>query len=308
MSITNRTFDIGHDLSESLALADASGLNFPHIADWGYRFSSWALDVPENGHVWLNGDAKIIGWVVMQTPFWAIDCIAGTNAPSSLYAEMIEWAVNRARDMSREKIGRPMWFLSIGAHRGKERSTLEASGLEDVSDVGEDSWSKVILELTDESRLEPVKLPAGLTIRSLNVQNELQKYVDLHREVFASESMTIRWRERTTLLPEYQNVLDLVVVDDHGDLQGFCVGWLRRLVSGEIVGQVEPMGVRQKQRGKRLSRQLMTTAIKLFRELGAKRVFVETDVQRIEAMAAYRATGYSVLHDVLVYKHTVPQT
>jgi GNAT superfamily N-acetyltransferase len=218
---------------------------------------------------------------------------------------MLRWAKARAAEMAAQGEGRPMWFVSIDANCTRERHQLETQGFEDISDVGEDSWSKVLFELTDTNALKSVQLPAGLALRSLNPNAEIQKYVDLHRAVFESESMTYDWRANATRMADYTNALDLVIATEDGDLCAFCVGWVRQQASGEIVGQIEPLGVRKSHRGKKLSRLMMTEAIRRMRELGATRIFVETDKQRTEAMAAYESMGFHVSHEVLVYKHTV---
>ncbi|MCU0492753.1 MAG: GNAT family N-acetyltransferase [Chloroflexaceae bacterium] len=302
MPTTQRPFDLADDLTAALALADGSGLNIPHVADWPFRFASWGAANPANSQVWLDSASNMVGWVVLQTPFWAIDCIVGKHAPAGLYQEMLAWAKARATELLARGEGRPMWFLSIDAARRQQRRELEAAGFVDISDVGEDSWSKVLFEHGDASKLEPVSLPEGLTIRSLNPASEIQQYVAMHREVFDSENMTADWRTRSTRMPGYNNVLDLVLASEDGELQGFCVGWLQHLASGEVVGQIEPLGVRESQRGQRLSRQLLTEAIRHMQELGARRIVVEADRENSEAMASYQAAGFHVAHEVLVYK------
>lgn len=46
----------------------------PYIADWPYRFAFWASVSPANTQVWLDANGRVLGWVVLQTPFWTIDC------------------------------------------------------------------------------------------------------------------------------------------------------------------------------------------------------------------------------------------
>ena len=199
-----------------------------------------------------------------------------------------------------------MWFVSISASCRTQRADLEALGFEDVSDIGENSWSKVLLELNEDSLLPFLPLPKGLKVRSLHPSSEVQAYVDMHREVFQSENMTAPWRTKATLMRDFSNELDLVIASEAGELHGFCVAWLRPLATGETVGQIEPLGIRESHRGQKLSRQLMTEAISRLRQLGTKRIFVETDKQRESAMAAYQAMGFRVAYDVLVYRYVVP--
>lgn len=304
MPIQQCRLNLPEELPLALALADQSPLGVPHQADWPYRFSSWAMDDPRNAQGWFDG-SHLLGWAVMQTPFWAMDCVAHPDAPATLYGDMLMWAKTRAAEMHAQGAGRPMWFISIDAACTQQRSALESAGFVDVFDDGEDAWSKVLFELTQPQTPTRAPLPAGLHIRSLNCATEIQAYVDLHREVFGSENMTASWRAQSTRIAGYINDLDLVVATEAGELHGFCVAWLRRRASGETVGQIEPLGVRENQRGQHLSQALMTEAIRRLRENGATRIFVETDRQREAAMAAYASMGFAISYDVQVYRFIV---
>ena len=305
MATHQRQLHVPNDLPHVLALADISALNIPHIADWPYRFSSWALDNPLNAQAWVDASSQLLGWAVMQTPFWAIDCLVHPAAPAQLYAEMLAWAQARAAELAALGEGRPMWFVSIARACLNQRRDLTAHGFEDVSEASEDAWSKVVFELIDDRLLEPIQPPTGLQIRSLNLRSEIQAYVDLHREVFQSDSMTSGWRTTITHMPDYRNELDLVISSAQGELHGFCVAWLRHVATGETVGQIEPLGVRERYRGQKLSRALLAEAIRRLRTQGARRIYVETDKQRSAAIAAYTSMGFQRAHDVLVYRSVV---
>lgn len=305
MAICHRELSLQNDLAEVLNLADVSGLNIPHIADWPYRFSSWAMDELSNTRGWYDSSSRLIGWAAIQTRFWAIDCVAHPEAPAHLYREMISWAKSRVAEMAAGGAGRPMWFVSISAVCLDQRCDLESLGFEDVSDIGEDSWSKVLLEFGEDSRLPPIHLPSGFQIRSLDIHSEIQAYVDLHREVFQSENMTHGWRTNATRMTGYINDLDIIISSDAGELCGFCVAWLRHQISGECVGQIEPLGVRESHRGQKLSQALLAETIRRLRNQGARSVFVETDKQRSAVMSAYASVGFRVVQDVLVYRHVV---
>lgn len=307
MSITYRQLNLPDDLPAALFLGELSGMNIPHVADWPYRFSSWGLDDPDNTQAWLDGSGRLLGWVVLQVPFWAIDCVVNPDAPAHLYREMLTWAQGRAAEMAADGEGHPMWFISIAKRCYSQRRDLEALGFEDVSEDGDQAWSKVLFELDNDIQLQPMTLPGGLHIRSLDPGSEIQAYVDTHRAVFQSESMTHTWRLRSTQMIDYNNALDLVATAEDGTLAGFCVAWLRVLGSGETTGQIEPLGVRESHRGKKLSRALMTEAIQRLRDHGADQIYVETDLQRKAAMAAYTSMGFRVAHEVLVYRYIVPE-
>lgn len=134
-----------------------------------------------------------------------------------------------------EGAGRPLWFTLIDASRTQHRRELEAAGFVDVSEADVDPWSKLLFERDDEIDMSGAVLPPGWTIRPIDVERELPAYVDMHREVFGSANMTLDWRRAATRMLAYRNDLDLVLVDDVGTLEGFCIGWLRDAATGERV-------------------------------------------------------------------------
>jgi hypothetical protein len=96
------------DLPEALALADASPLSVPHVADWPDRFASWAYDAPDIARIWRDDAGRMLGWCALQTPFWAIDCVAHPDAPLDLYIDMLTWAQQHARTLAADGGWRPM--------------------------------------------------------------------------------------------------------------------------------------------------------------------------------------------------------
>lgn len=303
-----RLFQWSADAAEALALADRSPLSIPHIADWPYRFASWALDDPENSQVWRDASGYLLGWAVLQTPFWALDMVVHPAAPADLYATMLTWATTRAATLAAQGRGRPLWFVSIDAACHTERAHLEHHGFADVSDADVDPWSKCLMVLDPDREPVAPDLPSGFQVRSLNVHTEIDAYVDLHREVFRSESMTVDWRHRSMHMTDYCNDLDLVLVAPNSAVCGFCIAWLRRRATGEVVGQIEPLGIQQPYRGRRLSRVLIAEAVRRLRTLGAGRVFVEADQPNPSALAAYNAMGFRIAHTVRVYRYQVPSS
>jgi GNAT superfamily N-acetyltransferase len=79
--------------------------------------------------------------------------------------------------------------------------------------------------------------------------------------------MTLEWRQRTLVHPDYQPGLDLVVVAPNGELAAFCIGWFHTSgPGGKPSGQIEPMGVHPIYRQLGLSKLLQN---ELFRRMQA---------------------------------------
>jgi mycothiol synthase len=172
---------------------------------------------------------------------------------------------------------------------------LESAGFAPQADVGKDSWSKVLMQRSAQRPIAGCVLPAGFVIRSLAGEGEVEAYVRLHRAAFGTENMTVEWRARTLRRPEYLPELDLVAVAPDGRLAAFCVAWLNSHSEGKSSGQIEPLGVHKDFRGLGLGRAILGEALRRLHRCGADTVYVETDLQRTEALSLYKAVGFRVL-------------
>jgi ribosomal protein S18 acetylase RimI-like enzyme len=183
---------------------------------------------------------------------------------------------------------------------------VEEAGFESQADVGEDSWSKVLLVRPAEPALPAWTAPEGFTIRPLRGSEEAQQYVFLHRAVFGSPNMTREWRLRTLRQLAYQPDLDLVVVDPQGQMAAFCICWLDRDCAAGVTGQIEPLGVREAYRGQGLGQAILAEGLRRLSWAGAQRILVETDLYRGPALSLYESAGFQVEREVLVFRKEFP--
>ncbi len=293
MTLTHRPFMNDHDKQMMIDLACRSQADHLHVVDLPYRLSSWGLDEKENVRLWFDG-GSLVAWAVLQSPFWGIDYACHTDYPA-LFKEILAWADGRAHAVIGTHYERSAWFVNVFSGQEARKKDLESLGFACQSDVDEDSWSKVFMKLSPDSKLyEP---PAGFTVRPLG--GEVEKYVALHQSVFESKNMTIEWRRRTLESPLYIPELDLVVESPTGELAAFCICWFNENLAS---GQVEPLGVHERYRQLGLGKVALSHGVSRLRSLGAKDIFVETDNYRNEAFSLYQSYGFEVIQDVLVYR------
>jgi mycothiol synthase len=290
------------DLQAMAALVQAFPADHLHVVDLPYRFSSWALDVRENVGLWTTSGGQLLAWAVMQTPFWTIDDAYHPDAGEALRRQVWAWADGRAREMLDTPNGRDVWFVNVFADQAERIADLEAAGFACQAEVGEHSWSKVLMVRAAGTPVAECPPPAGVTIRSLAGEAEVEAYVALHRAAFDSRNMTVEWRRRTLRRPEAVPDLDLVAVTADGRLVAFCVCWLDRQAEGPDRGQIEPLGVHPDWRNQRLGRAILSEGLRRLVRHGARQIYVETDKHRNAALALYESLGFRVVRDVLVYR------
>ncbi|MBN1813743.1 MAG: GNAT family N-acetyltransferase [Anaerolineae bacterium] len=272
-----------------------------HVADLPYRFSSWAFDCPDNVGLWVDAEGQLLAWAVMQTPFWTIDYACHPGADSNLHRQLLAWADRRARRVLDTSSGRPAWFVNVFADQMDRIRDLEEAGFASQADVGDDSWSKVLMQRSAQTPVD-YTLPVGFTIRPLAGESEVGAYVELHRAVFESRNMTVEWRARTLRHPEYILDLDLVAVAPDGRLAAFCVCWLNKNPGEGARGQIEPLGVRADFRKLGLGWAILAEGLRRLQLYCAGRIYVETDNYRNAAFELYESAGFQVVQDVLVYR------
>jgi len=297
-----RAFKGPDDLPAMAALARQQSAETLHIVDLPYRFSSWAMDNPDGIGLWDDERERLVGWAVMQTPFWSIDYVFDRNAGAALHTQIVQWADESATRLLGTDYGRPIWFINAFADQPRRIDELESLGFSSQADVGENSWTKVLMRVDADATAPERSVPDGFLIRPLAGAAEVDAYVALHRAVFNSTSMTAQWRARTLSQPGYVAELDLVAVAPDGRLAGFCICWLARLPNGETVGQVEPLGVHEDFRALGLGRALLLEGLRRLVQNGATSVLVETDNYRDEAFKLYESAGFRVHKDVLVFR------
>lgn len=271
------------------------------VIDLPYRFSSWGLDDPRNARLWFFEDGRMAGWAALQAPFWQVDIACRPDVEQELFQQILTWIDQRARELTGTPHFHEAWYVMVFSTQKERITDLERQGYICQADLGEDAWSKVIME-RDASHLERMyPPPPGFTVRPLRGADEVEAYVDLHRAVFNTRNMTVEWRRRTLLQPEYHPELDIIVEAPDGRSGAFCVGWLRN-----GVGQIEPLGCHPDFRSKALGRVALVEVLRRLLAAGAQKILVETDEYRTTAFLLYESLGFRVIRNVLVYGKEYP--
>ena len=279
-----------------------------HVTDLPYRFSSWAFDDPHNVNLWLDAN-QLVGWTVLQAPFWALDYAIHPKFTASIHPEILNWADQRASQLLHTPFERSAWFVNVFDYQLERRRQLEQAGFADQGDAAVDPWSKVWLVLKEETPLSQPDLPQSFTLRPLAGARECSAYVDLHQAVFESKNMTLAWRQGVLQQPAYRAQSDLIALSPDGELAAFCIGWYNpNGPKGMPCGQIEPMGVGARFRSLGLGRAILSACLARLRSMGAGQIYVETDSYRDAARTLYESVGFELHSRVCVYRKDVPRS
>ncbi|PKO07270.1 MAG: hypothetical protein CVU41_03025 [Chloroflexi bacterium HGW-Chloroflexi-3] len=132
-----------------LALLDPQS-NF-RCFDLPYRLSSWALDSADNGQLWYK-EGQLIAWAILQTPFWALDFCIHPEFEEGMLPIILKWANQHTTALLDTQFGHPSWYAQVFSDQVERIHALEEAGYRNQVDVGEDSWSKVLMQRSNQPR------------------------------------------------------------------------------------------------------------------------------------------------------------
>ncbi len=284
---------------QMIALARQCAAANLHVTDLPYRLSSWALDDPDNVRLWFDEKQQLLAWAALQTPFWTVDIVCRPETESNLYPEILAWADQRAGATMGTAYGHATWFVDVFSGQAGRIRDLEKAGYKCQSEVGEVSWSKVLMRRPVQTPAKVYQPPAGFCVRPLAGGKEAGAYVELHQSVFESKNMTLDWRMRTLRHADYRPDLDIVVEAPDGRLGAFCIGWYDE---HSKEGRIEPLGCHKDYRKVALGRVALSEAIRRLQSVGAQNILVETDSYRNTAFRLYESFDFQVIENVLVFR------
>lgn len=262
-----------------------------HLVDFPWRLSSPATLSGRDVHLWLTTDGLLVGFAGWQV-WWAVLDFYVRPGPHrrEVEAAIFGWAPERFRELDAER-GHPLPYWVEAREDDAERLALLACHGYVLDD---DAYVMMRRPLTET--VPPAPPPASFAIRPLAGAREVDAYVAVHRQAFASAAMTTEWRARTLRMPQYRPDLDLVAVAPDGRLAGFCIGWL---APERRAAQIEPLGVAPEFRGLGLGRALLLEMFRRFEAHGADHALVETESARSPARHAYESVGFRPTHRAL---------
>ncbi|MBA3530764.1 MAG: GNAT family N-acetyltransferase [Ardenticatenales bacterium] len=293
MQFTQRGYRGPDDLARISELVRAYPQDNPHVVDLPYRLASWSLDTPENTALWEDESGQLMGFAIVQKPWFSLDYLVHPAArPLGLELEILAWGKAHGQAIADEQGRKYPLYIGVREDRPERAAMLEAEGFQ------RDDWGYVHLACSLVEPLPEPTVPEGYGLRVLEGAGEVEGYVALHRASFGTNNMTIEWRQRLLQLADYQPELDVVAVAPDGQLVAFCVGWLH---PDGTQAQVEPLGVHPDFQTLGLGRAVLLEGLRRMQEHGAKSALVNTSNGNDPARHLYESVGFKPHFETVAY-------
>lgn len=298
MTMTSRLYEGDDDVAVLTALvseiADPTRANAWHAGDVVWALFQNVVDDPfQNLRLWEDeeGVAKAFAWFHPRGMEALICRRPQLRNDYALLDAMYGWATQRA----------------LQTAIGESAPTLHTQALDsDTALVGyltergfvPDGRSYVHMRRELDGEIPAPSLPDGWTVRHVGGEEEWQRRVDTHREVYHPSRVTLEAYRRLRRAELYRPELDLVVVTPEGEFASYCICWYD---PNTRIGEFEPVGTRAAYQRRGLGKALMFEGQRRLRDLGARAAIVLTSGDNAPAIALYESAGFRIVDRDLLY-------
>jgi ribosomal protein S18 acetylase RimI-like enzyme len=151
-------------------------------------------------------------------------------------------------------------------------------------------------------------LPGGYTLRQFKGESELPDLVLLHQTAFETKNMTVEHRAVIMNNPDYDPVLDLVVVAPDNRLAGYVIGTIDRMsnqLSGQLTGSLDTIAVHPDHQRKGLGTCLVERLLKLINLYGMQQATLSTSSECAAMQKTAQKTGFQLAGKRLWYSKRI---
>lgn len=296
--LTSRQYAGDHDAAVMAEIAMQATAASPtrsywHSGDvWWGIYHNPAQDPSQMVRIWYEDTRPVaFGYLRMYGELsWAI--LPDYHDPVSIGRVVLDWGEQQIATLALDNLSR----LRVPVIEGDEtrEALLRDRGYRRGSDDAEAYFAFPL-----DGTISGSVLPDGFDVRHVDGESEWEARVHAHREVWHPSAMTLEAYRRLRTLPSYQPELDLIVTGPDAEIAAYCtVWWDERSRTGEF----EPVGTREKYRGKGLGRSLVREGLRRLQARGARYALVYTPRSNGPAVALYKSCGFHVTGDAYLWK------
>lgn len=300
MSMTSRLYDSDDDVAVLTGLVseitDPTRANAWHAGDVVWALFQNVVDDPfHNLRLWEDEDgvAQAFAWFFPRHSEVMV-CLRPPLRDDTLLDAMYGWATHRALQTTGE--GAPVLHTQALDSDTALVDYLTGRGFT------QNGRTYVHLRRELDGELSEPVLPEGWTVRHVGGEEEWQRRVDTHREVYHPSRVTLEAYRRLRRAELYRPELDLVAVSPSGELAAYCICWYDPATR---IGEFEPVGARAEYRRRGLGKALMFEGQRRLRELGAGTAIVLTNGDNEPAIALYQSAGFRIVDREHVYDRPI---
>lgn len=246
--------------------------------------------------LWLEGDRAIAFALVDEFNNLAFDADP-VFLSQALGQEIVAWGLACMRQRNAETGETAMLDASCEADDSGRIAFLEGFGFQ-----REDIRSLQYIRSLDEP-IQARPLPAGISLRAVLGEQEVEELVALHRSAFGTNNMTVSGRLAIMHAPNYVPELDWLAVAPSGELAAFCICGFED--DSHQTGYTDPIGTHPRYQKLGLGRALVSAGLQELQRRGAKTARLGTSSENKAMQQLAEALGFRIVSERVWFSRLV---
>lgn len=278
---------------------DENADDYPTVSDLRELLDPTAVGTTVYVQLWEDAGGTPAAFAIAHIPFCNLYFFVLLEAQEDdLVDNIIVWAEQKMRES-----GQMTLDTACRANDARRMKLLEQHGFE--------RQTEQTLHMT-RSLSEPIqqpRFPDGFIVRSVQGEQDLEAYVQMHREAFGTEHMTVEHRLAIMHNPDYLRELDIVAVAPDGRFAAFCYSTINHeanVRNGQRVAEVGIIGTRPAFRHLGLGKVMLLAALQRLRDLGISIATLGTSSSNPKAIRLYESVGFTIDTRIYWYSKMLP--
>ncbi|MBX3014435.1 MAG: sigma-70 family RNA polymerase sigma factor [Caldilineaceae bacterium] len=248
--------------------------------------------------LWEDQTGRLIGFAIIDPAYCTLTFVIDQQAaPSPIDIEMLAWG-----EQQLQKAGCSVIRTNCRTENQERSGLLMQQGF-----VAE-TVSNLQLRRSLVEAIPTPQLPFGFTIQHVSGEHEVDRLVELQRAAFGTENMTTAFRLAMMRVPDYDPMLDLIVVAPDGQWVAFCLAWFSQADNqraSQPIGWLDPVGTLPDFQHRGLAKALLLTGLALLKERGMKLASTNAASNNVAMQRAAASVGFRVKEQTQWYQKNI---
>ena len=251
---------------------------------WRY-YRSADFSPTDDIRLWETEHGKLLAFA-WYYPTDSFDMIVSEDvSPEEIESDILNWCQNRYMEFKDNNSSGLLWTGAVETD-SKRISMLKSFDFE----LDESFFYHMVYY--PEVDLVKSELPNGLTVRPIGDGAEIGEKVTAYREAFYPTDFSFEHYSRFRESPDYNKNLDLIMINDRGNIGSFAMGWYDR---ESMTGLIEPIGTRPGFKERGLERTLICDLVTRLLNMGARWVIAYPGCHEEDLIKAYSDSGFKMI-------------
>jgi mycothiol synthase len=290
MTLKSRPFSGENDLQilktyVSNTISEEMQRSYWHVGDlvWGI-YQNTIFDPQKNVRLWENDQGDLLGftWSNSHEIMLQVSPRLDSSEVHELLEQMLGWGEERQKALSTNETASSFYAFD---------DDLPLKNILLRYGYRREDFHVLHMRRDLNQTIPRTVLPEGWFVRHIAGENEFEKRVALHREVWHPSKVTLESYRRLRTILGYTPELDLVAVSPEGTFASYCICWLDPVSK---IGEFEPVGTRSTFRGKGLGKAVMLEGLRRLKTSGMQTAIVYSVGSNQASKKLYESVGFEV--------------